>query len=189
MAELTLNTPRNRGLLYGLITLSSMVMFGNVAEICDLLDFCPPRLAVIIGFGVVSAVVSGTMFLALLIGIEFFQNIELFMAVLLLVLNSVSVGIISSVRTGLRNSVAVSFAWIAEILAFILVFLGLAMKLNLFTKKETVTETESRSDLESGSQRDEEVPENEHMEQVGELPEELRNESTSSPEKESQGSQ
>lgn len=125
MVELAFNTRKSRGLLYGLILLSSLVVFGFVAEVCDVNDQCPTRLAVVIGMGVSSAVISLVLFFSMLLDIEAVLSIELLLAFLLLVLWSVGVAIASSTKTGLGGTVALSFAWIAMIIVFIVSFAAL----------------------------------------------------------------
>lgn len=125
MTAFSIHSPETRGLLYGLITLASMVVFGNVAEICDVLNTCPARLAVIIAFAVFATIISGVMLAAVLFDLEPLLKLEFLFCVALFVTYSVCVGIISSVRTRVGGIISVSFAWFAEVMSFIVLFASL----------------------------------------------------------------
>lgn len=134
--------------------ISSLVVFGNVAEVCDLKEQCGTRLIVIILVGVVSTFVAAIVSICSLLQMRRVRSVETGMATLLVVLYSVCVGVVSSIRTGLGTKIAVSFAWFSEVLAIVAVF-------GSFTG-----EGESEKIGMEGMQ----VPEAEYMERVGEIP-------------------
>ncbi|PXF46910.1 hypothetical protein BWQ96_03248 [Gracilariopsis chorda] len=189
MASATFNNRRVRSLIYGLITLCSLVVFGNIAEVCDKNNVCPVRLRGIITIGVLGTVFSLTMCIALLCDIELIAVLELVFAVILFILYSICVGIVSSVRTGigasniittgslglggvtlvgggLGNIIAVTFSWIAEVLVCIALFMALTCSGGLFPLKSS---SKSPDDIERGL-ADVETPEREYMEKLGSRP-------------------
>lgn len=189
MTSSTFNNRRVRSLIYGLITLCSLVVFGNIAEVCDKNNVCPVRLRGIITIGVLGTVFSLIMCMALLCDMEPIAVLELVFAVILVILYSICVGIVSSVRTGigannvistgglglggvtivgggLGNIIAVTFSWIAEVLACIALFMALTCNDGPFPLKSS---SKSPHDAEKGLS-DVEAPEEEYMRKIGTPP-------------------
>ncbi|KAI0560346.1 hypothetical protein FGB62_116g027 [Gracilaria domingensis] len=191
MSDFNLNNRRVRSWVYGVITLCSLVVFGNVAEVCDTFNSCPVRLRGIITIGVLGTIFSLVVCLALLCDIEPIIKLELIFVVILFVLYSICVGVVSSVRTGtgvgsivtiggvvdngvpivniggLGNIIAVTFAWIAEVLVCVALFMVLTSSdgpCPLGAKSQTTRE--KMEDIEKGI-TDVETPEEEYMKQVG----------------------
>lgn len=174
----SLNSLKVRGLLYGLVALASMVVFGNISEICDSHDHCPARLIWIIVFAVAAAIVSSVMLAATLLKIGALLKIEVPFSLSLLVLYSICVGLVSSIRTGLGNVIAVSFSWFCLVVAFILLFATITadggLLQGLLNKKDKVEDIPR--DLELGKREQDgakdqdgvEVPEEAYMHSSGE---------------------
>lgn len=118
------NTPRMRALLYALIVLSSLAVFGNVAELCDIANKCPTRLAVVIAIGVLATIISGVLFIGTMFHMDLLLLLETKLCVLLLVALSVCAGLVSSFRTNLQETIALSFSWVGLALAVIVAFLS-----------------------------------------------------------------
>lgn len=157
----SINTPRARSLLYGLVGLASVVVFGNIAEICDSADQCPGRLIGVIVFGVLATILSLTMFAATIMASRCLGVIEFFVSFSLLVIHSVCAGLVSSVRTGLGNVIAVSFSWLCLVISFVLMFASVTAEGGLLDRCFTEGFPKAR-DLENAEirGRDSEILEN-----------------------------
>ncbi|CAN8075609.1 unnamed protein product [Agarophyton chilense] len=184
MTEISINNRRVRSWIYGVITLCSLVVFGNVAEICDTFNACPVRLRGIITIGVLGTIFSLIICVALLCDIEPIIKAEIVFAILLFILYSICVGVVSSVRTGaglgfvsiagsaigvggLGNTISVTFTWIAEVLVCMVLFMVLTSSDGPFPLNNGPKTVRSKmGDVERGLP-DVETPEEEYMEKVG----------------------
>lgn len=144
--KVSINTPRARSLIYGLLALASMVVFGNVAEICDYADRCPARFIWIIVVAVAAAILSLIMFAKTLAASTSLGLVETVSSFSLLVLFSVCAGLVSSVRTGLGNTPAVNFSWFSLVLSFVLLFASVTAEGGLFDL-DTVMKLGKRDDM------------------------------------------
>lgn len=171
----SLNTPRARGLLYGFVALASMVVFGNISEVCDYLDSCPARLIWIIVFAVAATIVASVMLAATLLHIGAILKLEIVFSLSLLILYAICVGLVSSIRTGVGNVISVSFSWFCLVVAFILLFASFTADggpLEGILKK---TYKKTARDLELGRGEEEEMS---NQEEEVEVPEEAYMQST-----------
>ena len=137
-----------RGLLYGLIALSSVVAFGNISEACDVAGRCPASFIVIITFAIIATIVSILMCVAIFVPIDILLKVELTSAAFVFIIYIICVSLASSIRQRLELGtdlfVTLCATWFAMILAIILLYVTIVaddtQKLGFQSKRNEIAE-------------------------------------------------
>lgn len=123
-----LSMARVRTALHAGCMICAFIVFGNLSELCAVTKIvrshCPVRIYVTIGISVGSALLS---FLCLLVARYDtpLRGYEWVVATGSAAAHAAAAALVSSMRTGLGNVIAVSFAWFSMVISFVTVLLSI----------------------------------------------------------------
>lgn len=139
-----------RSLLYGILTILGVAVFGYLSEVCDRNDdICTSRLNAVIAFSVLACAFSLILFAGTLVQLKLVIWAEMFLAPLVFAFWTVCVSIMTSPRTEERfvRDIIIHLTWWAEIISFSAMFL-------IFTAEEQPlkrTKKTTKHDIEQGN--------------------------------------